>query len=412
MMRDAEIAVEFRPSGKTVYVLQGTRLAEAAAIAGLVLDAPCGGEGTCGKCRVRVCEGTCPATTADAGASAPRSWPQATVWLARRRFPNRSPWKCRSAPCRPRITRSLLETEDLGAEILDPAICKQYVELPPPSRDDDVPDLKRLERAVGRSMSTWNSRASCRPGCGRTSFAAQRCWPTMFRRMSAGCWTSSPAIRDSSVAVAVDVGTTTLAATLLNLTTGQAVEVATRLNPQTQFGDDVLSRILHCRQPDGAGPASAGDRCRHRWADRTTGRAGGDTAPEIYEIACSGNTTMQQLLCGNRSAEPRGSAICAGGRPGPDVRAAELGLDPSPRPGLMLPVIGGFVGGDTVSGVLATGLDVAAGPSLLVDIGTNGEIVLSAGGRLHGGLDGCRSGIRRSAGSPRACAAARGPSKR
>jgi uncharacterized 2Fe-2S/4Fe-4S cluster protein (DUF4445 family) len=179
------------------------------------------------------------------------------------------------------------------------------------------------------------------------------------------------------------VGTTTLVATLLSLTSGRPVEVAARLNPQTRFGDDVLSRILHCQQPGGLADlqqtiAAAIDQL----VEQLVGQAQVDRR-QIYEIAFSGNTTMQQLLA---RIDPRSlgevpfvPAIGAG----LTLRAAELGISIHPR-GLayLLPVIGGFVGGDTVSGILATGLGEAVGPSLLVDIGTNGEIVLAAKGQL------------------------------
>ena len=199
MMRDTEIAVRFQPSGKVVYVLPGTRLAEAAAMAGLVLDVPCGGEGICGKCKVRVQEGACPATAADTGLLAPpRSWPRDTAWLARRRSPTRSRWKCRKCSLPAAYHKILTETEDVGAEILEPAIRKQYVELPPPSRDDDAPDQKRLQRAVGRfEVDLELAAASCRIVADERSFVARRCWPTRLPAAPAGCWTSSPATRSA-----------------------------------------------------------------------------------------------------------------------------------------------------------------------------------------------------------------------
>ena len=104
----------------------------------------------------------------------------------------------------------------------------------------------------------------------------------------------------------------------------------------------------------------------------------------IYEIAFAGNTTMQQLLCGvDTSALGEVPFAPATGR-ALTFPAAELGLHIHPRgSGYVMPVIGGFVGGDTVAGVLATGMAEADGPTLFVDIGTNGEIVLQAGGKLR-----------------------------
>ena len=186
-------------------------------------------------------------------------------------------------------------------------------------------------------------------------------------------------------AVAVDVGTTTLVAELLDVGTGSQWAIDARLNPQTRFGDDVLSRIFHARQrPDGlqqlnetitaAVDEMIGQLCHQAGIPR--GR--------IYEVAFAGNTTMQQLLCGVDTsalgevpfAPATGRALIA--------PAVELGLHIHPRgSAYVMPVIGGFVGGDTVAGVLATGMADAEGPTLLVDIGTNGEIVLHAGGKLR-----------------------------
>ncbi len=185
-------------------------------------------------------------------------------------------------------------------------------------------------------------------------------------------------------AVAFNVGTTTLVGELLDLGTGSRRGVESRLNPQTRFGDDVLSRILHVRQgPDGLPQLQEAIRSA---LDEMIGQlcSAADVQRErIYQLAIAGNTTMQQLLSGV-DPSPLGEVpfVPTGGR-GLTCLAADLGLHVHPRGGgYVMPVIGGFVGGDTVAGILATGLADSEGSSLFVDIGTNGEIVLLAGGRL------------------------------
>jgi uncharacterized 2Fe-2S/4Fe-4S cluster protein (DUF4445 family) len=184
--------------------------------------------------------------------------------------------------------------------------------------------------------------------------------------------------------VALDVGTTTLVAMLLDLETGQELATASRVNPQTAFGDDVLARILH------AGRSAQGLEELRRAvigaADEMIGELAGRAGVvrgRIYLLTFSGNTTMQQLLAG---IDPRylGEVPFVPATSGPILAAAaSLGIGIHPRgTAYVFPVIGGFVGGDTVSGILATGLGEMAGPALLVDIGTNGEIVLTAGGKL------------------------------
>ncbi len=190
--------------------------------------------------------------------------------------------------------------------------------------------------------------------------------------------------RSVCCAVAVDLGTTTLAAMLVDMNTGRELAVTSRLNPQTRWGDDVLSRILYAQElPDGAGQLQrAVAEAIHQMVGELAEQAHLDRR-QIYEIVFSGNTTMQQLFLkldarhlGEVPFVPVTSAAVS-------VAASELGIGIHPRGrAYLLPVIGGFVGGDTVAGILATGLADASGPTLLVDIGTNGEIVLAAGGML------------------------------
>ncbi|MCR4414020.1 MAG: ASKHA domain-containing protein [Thermoguttaceae bacterium] len=145
----------------------------------------------------------------------------------------------------------------------------------------------------------------------------------------------------------------------------------------------MLSRILHAQRPGGL------DDLRQavvRAIDAMIGELAaeaGITREHIYEVVFSGNTTMQELLCG---VDPRflGEVPFVPATSDPvRVAAAELGLGIHPRGrAYVLPVIGGFVGGDTVAGILATRLDRSSGPTLLIDIGTNGEIVLWADGKL------------------------------
>jgi uncharacterized 2Fe-2S/4Fe-4S cluster protein (DUF4445 family) len=168
------------------------------------------------------------------------------------------------------------------------------------------------------------------------------------------------------------------------LNTGQELAVASRLNPQTGVGDDVITRIQHARDhPQGLGElheavATACDEMIGQMADQAK-----IARRQIYELSFSGNTTMLHLLC---RIDPRhlGEVPFVPATGGHLlVPASQLGLRIHPRGrAYVMPIIGGFVGGDTVSGILATSLTRAEGPTLLVDIGTNGEIVLFAQGKL------------------------------
>ncbi len=379
-MREREVLVRFLPSGAEAYVLPGTRLVEAAAEAGVLVDVPCGGEGLCGNCRVRVASGAAEPT------------PTERQWLSDEEL--RSGWRlaCQAAmtgpaeveiPHAPAAAKEqiLVRAADTSRPAGDPPAWKRYVELPPPSRSDDLPDVLRLERALGTSPL-------------ETPLPLLRELPARLRQ---NAFRGTAVLAGSTLldfepgnteadafAVAFDVGTTTLVGELLDLGTGSQWAVESRLNPQTRFGDDVLSRILHARQsPDGLPQLEEAIRSA---LDEMIGRLcsqAGIPRERIYALAVAGNTTMQQLFCGV-DPSPLGEVpfVPAGGRP-LKCLAAELGLHVHPRGGgYVMPVIGGFVGGDTVAGILATGLAESEGPSLFVDIGTNGEIVLLADGRL------------------------------
>lgn len=380
-MRDTEVLVCFRPSGREAYVLPGTRLVEAAAEAGLVIEVPCGGEGLCGKCRVIVTSGAGEPTTTE------RNWFSAEEL--------QTGWRlaCQAAVCGPTeveippVSRAaaehkiLVHLEGVAETAGDPPVCKHYIELTAPKRGDDAADVMRLEQALN-------------VGPLKIDLALLREIPAKLRSndFRGTAVLAEHRLLDveqgntetDAFAVALDIGTTTLVATLLDLGTGSEWAVASRLNPQTRFGDDVLTRILHARQERdglrqlhetivGAIDEMIGELCRQAGIPRE----------RIYEISFAGNTTMQQMLCGvDTSSLGEVPFVPATGR-ALVFPAAELGLHIHPRgSGYVMPVIGGFVGGDTVAGILATALADAEAPSLLVDIGTNGEIVLQANGKL------------------------------
>ena len=382
MTREREVLVRFRPSGREAFVLPGTRLVETAAEAGLLIDVSCGGEGTCGKCRLMVTSGAAEPTTIE------RKWFSDEELQAGWRLACQSAVDGPTEVDIPSVSLATVEQKILIRSRAaarchgdDPPVRKQYVEFSSPTRGDDLPDALRLERALGVGPLTMDvsllrelsARLREAGFCGTAVLAGDRLLDFEIGNTEADAF-----------AVAVDLGTTTLAGELMDLGTGSEWATTARLNPQTRFGDDVLSRILHAREkPDGlarlqeavvsAVDEMIGELCLQAGVPRQ----------RVYELAVAGNTTMQQLLCGIDSS-PLGEVpfVPTGGR-GISCPAAELGVHIHPRGGAyVMPAIGGFVGGDTVAGLLATGLADVEGPALFVDIGTNGEIVLLADGRL------------------------------
>ncbi|MEN6459519.1 MAG: ASKHA domain-containing protein [Thermoguttaceae bacterium] len=389
-MREREVLVRFTPSGAETYVLQGTRLVEAAAEAGLLIDTPCGGEGICGNCRVLVTSGAAEPTTAE------------HQWFSDEEL--RLGWRlaCQSAVIEPtevEIPRGstaeehqiLVQTPDASQPAEDRPVWKRYIELTAPSRTDDAPDALRIERALAvgpletpatlvRELS-----AKLRDNDFRgTAVVAHAADGAESGASLALLDFEAGATQSDAFAVAFDLGTTTLVGELLDLATGTRRAIQSRLNPQTRYGDDVLSRILHVRQ-NADGLARLQDAIRTA-LDEMVGQLCsqvGAVRERVYEIALAGNTAMQQLFCGV-DPSPLGESpfVPAGGR-ALACDAAELGLRIHARGrAYVMPIIGGFVGGDTVAGLLATDLADGHGPDLFVDIGTNGEIVLLADGRL------------------------------
>jgi uncharacterized 2Fe-2S/4Fe-4S cluster protein (DUF4445 family) len=374
-----QLQVTLQPSGKRVYVLEGTTILEAAARAGILIDTPCGGAGTCGKCRVQVSQGAEKPNDSEQRIFSRRELEQGWRLACQSRIRQQAvvsvPASSVFAGGQQIVTTSL---EAAAAEV-EPSVRKTFVRLDAPSLQDDDADLLRLEKQVGPV---------------RTDLEILRALPGLLRDNEFQC----TAVRgdrhllaleagdttDECFGVAVDLGTTTLVASLLDLQEGSEVATESMINPQVRFGDDVVSRIQH------AGESEQG-RLEQRQAviqavneliSKLCGEAGVSPA-RVYDISLAGNTTMEHLLCGLDVTQlgrvPFVPAFARGLR----LAAKEMEIAIHPRgSAYVFPVIGGFVGGDTVACMLATRIDEGAGPVLMVDVGTNGEIVLQHEGKL------------------------------
>ncbi len=407
-MPDTQFRVTFQPQGRAVHILRNTTLIEAAASAGLVIDTPCGGAGTCGKCRVQISQGAGEPANAERRAFSPEEL--AHGW----RLACQSRVDCDMIVQVPASSlfgggHQIADASTVGrpTEVM-PAIRKVCVQLDPPTLQDDTPDLLRLEEAIGpfKADLAVLRRVPCilrsQRFRGTAVLADHRLIDFEPGDTSAHC-----------LGVAFDIGTTTMVAVLLNLCTGQELAVTSGMNPQVSFGDDVLSRIRHA-----SSCPHCLDELRHMVLEETRRmihllceKAGVD-ANHIYEAAFAGNTTMQHIICGVDPtplgevpfvpAYARGLLLSA--------RDMEIPINPHGM-AYVFPVIGGFVGGDTVAGMLATQIDKMEGPVLMVDIGTNGEIVLFhdnqlfaastaagpafEGARIHCGMRGTRGAIEK-----------------
>ncbi|MBA4387894.1 MAG: hypothetical protein C0404_07925 [Verrucomicrobia bacterium] len=373
-----EVKVTFEPSGRSVYVLPGTVLIEAAARAGYIIETPCGGAGKCGKCVVRITSGKCVPTTHELEMITPARVEQGYRLACHCRIQAATTIEVPESSLF-QTGHKILASDAGGTMEVKPAVTKRFLQLKPPQREGPHSDVESLAEALGAV---------------EFDIGVLRSMPLILRQNH---FEVTATVVDNKVVnlepgntschcygMAFDIGTTTLVGTLVDLQTGADVQVASSINPQTSFGDDVISRIKRCRE-DGDGLdqlQKALLKAVNSIIAEATRKAG--TNPEnICEVIFAGNTTMQEILCGINPMALGELPFVPAFRDWVTMGAADLPVKMGPRGRIhVFPQIGGFVGGDTVSGVVATRLDEIPGPALLVDVGTNGEIVLASNGRM------------------------------
>src|SRR4051794_12144425 len=362
------------PSPRAVRVPPGVSVFEAASWNGIAIDSTCGGHGTCKKCKVRVMDGTVQVSNLDLRAFTPEQlkdgWRLACLAQATTDLGVDVP---------PLTTRPKAATVGVGRQvILRPAVRKRYVELEPPTLADQRSDFQRLQDAIDDLELT-------------PDLHALQALPRVLRQadfkvtaviVEEDLVDVEPGdTTDQQYAVAFDLGTPTVVATLLDLANATPLAVASMLNKQQPFGADVISRISATMLDTEALPKLrdlaqatlvelARDLCEEAGVDPRS----------VYEVALAGNATMTALVLGVEP-EPLGVApFTMSAARFPSVLASDLGLSVHPRArAVVLPALGAYVGGDIVAGMLATGMDRDKRTRLFIDVGTNCEIVLSDG---------------------------------
>ena len=363
--------IRFEPSGAEVRVPCGTPIFDAASWNGIAIDSTCGGHGTCKKCGVRVLEGDVPVGSID-----PRAFSADQLrdgWRLACRAPARGELVIEVPPLETRPKAALV---GVGRHvILRPAIQKRHLVLAEPTLEDQRSDLQRVLDALEDLAP-------------RVDLPVLR---TLGRTLRANSFDVTAVVSDDLLidiepgdttgrrfAIAFDLGTTTVVATLLDLETGQPAAVRSMLNRQQPFGADVISRISATMLDDGALDALT-DRAQETLSQLTEevcAEAGVDPH-DVYEATICGNVTMTQLVLGI-DPEPLSMApFVVAAHELPPVTASDLGVAVHPRArAFAFPSIGAYVGGDIVAGMLATGLARDRRLRLFIDVGTNSEIAL------------------------------------
>ncbi len=356
---------------REIWVHEAETVFQSARRHGLRIVGACGGRGSCGTCIVRIAP------------SPNEPDPGGTKWERACQMQLRCDGVAQLAP------RSLAPVERADADlvavdealVLDPAVTTCDLQLASATLGDNASDAERVLRALKVPAT-------------HIDLLAARALPTLLRQ---GAWTLRVLQRGAeltgfacpgsrSLGLAVDLGTTNIAAFLIDLETGERVARAGLENPQAAWGADLISRINHAVLSDAAAQALreavvlginalAQDLCR----------AVGAQTQHIVDAVLGGNTAMQHLLAGLPVAQLGRAPFVGALRSAMDLKARDLGLKLGGGAWVHLPGgIGGFVGGDHVSALLATRARwQGCSTSLVMDIGTNTEISLMHQGQIH-----------------------------
>ena len=379
-MTSANFEVILQPIGRRVTVPARTTILDAARIAGVELVAICGGEGVCGTCRVRPVEGKLSPRTlteeselsdADLGDGFRLACQAEVLGDVRVDIPPES----FSTPQRLQIEGQETLTDH------DPVVIPVDVEIPPPSMQDLRSDLTRVLEVLSAIKLP-------------AAFFSRRVAADLPGKLRANHWRLRLALRGNEVVailppasnlygLAVDIGTTKLAAYLVNLVTGETVAKAGTMNPQIAYGEDVISRITYANDhADGARTLQA------RLVEALNGLlvdlcAEVQSAPEqVVEAVLVGNTAMHHLVVGLPVKQLGISPYVAAVSNALEFPASEIGLQLAPGAYVYLPPnLAGYVGADHVSMLLGAGLFAPTQTTLALDIGTNTEISLMHRGK-------------------------------
>jgi len=373
----ARVRLRFVPDDVDVRVPSGTAIFDAASWNAVAIDSTCGGYGTCKKCRVRVVSGEMGISSVDVRAFTVEELHDG--WRLACRANAHEDLTVEVPPLQTRPKAALV---GVGRHvILRPAVQKRHLVLEEPTMEDQRSDLRRVLDAIDDlELTTPLELLRELGGILRSSHfevTAVICGDELIG-LEPGDTTSR------RYAIAFDLGTTTVVATLLDLETGAPLAVRSMLNRQQPYGADVITRISTTMMDDGA-LAVLRERANETLAELTgeVCEEAGVAAGEVYEIAVAGNVTMMSLALGI-DPEPLSMApFVVTSHELTGVRAADFGVRVHPRaPAFVFPSLGAYVGGDIIAGMLATGLTRDRRLRLFIDVGTNSEIALGSAERV------------------------------
>jgi uncharacterized 2Fe-2S/4Fe-4S cluster protein (DUF4445 family) len=422
--------VMFLPEGKASLVDIGATVMEAAEKCSVYINSLCGGEGVCGRCRVQIVGGKI------------RADKNSLIFLSKEEIKEGYVLACQAKidndlevliPPESRLEEGQILTDQplmdysqpekvsvpkIPADpmtLFEPLVQKKYLELKQPSPEDNTGDIDRIIKELKKrtGYQAFKTSLSCLRGLAPMLRASE--WKVTATVARKGGYWKIIGIEpgdtcDQNYGLAVDIGTTTVVAQLVNMKSGNVVGVAGSHNLQAHYGEDVISRMIFaCSKEDGLTALNKAIIKNINNLIKSLIDEKNIEREQITAIVAAGNTTMSHLLLSLTPCSIRLDPYVPTANIFPQVNARELNIEINPQ-GILETIAdaASYVGGDIVAGVLACGIADKAETNLLIDVGTNGEIVIgnndwllccsaSAGPAFEGG--GIISGMRATLGA-------------
>ena len=388
--------VIFTPSGRRGRFEQGTTVLDAARSLGVDIDSVCGGRGICGRCQVTQGLGAFPkhGITSEPDHLSPfaelESTYRAEKGLAADRRLSCTATLCGDVlidvPPESQVHRQVVRKGlDVRTFTVDPVIRLHYVEVTPPELASPTGDLARLFEALEREWQLTGLEADLEVVRAlQPALEAGKYGVTVAVHGGREVIAVWPGLHETAYGVAIDVGSTTIAGHLANLADGAVLASNGVMNPQIRFGEDLMSRVSYAMMhPEGAGEMTAAVRKALDGLIASLAMRAGIKRVEILDLAIVGNPIMHHLLLGIDPTPLGGAPFALATDRAVRTTAAALGLRAHPGARVyVLPCIAGHVGADTAGVILAEEPHEAERMTLVVDVGTNAEIVLGDRRRL------------------------------
>jgi uncharacterized 2Fe-2S/4Fe-4S cluster protein (DUF4445 family) len=392
----SDVLVVFTPSGRRGRFAPGTPLLQAARTLGVDIDSVCGGRGLCGRCQVEVSEGEFAKHGIRSHASHLSSPGDGELRLAAehgmhagRRF------SCAArvngdvvidVPAESQVHRQVVRKAAEAHDIaIHPVVRLHYVEVQVPDMHDPSGDLRRLCDALEFDWRLTGLACDLRVLQQLQPALRKGDWKVTVAvhggSQIIGVW---PGLHERAYGIAFDVGSTTIAAHLCDLASGEVIAAGGCMNPQIRFGEDLMSRVSYVMMhPEGEHELTAAVRAAASALAAEVAQLAGIAPADILEATFVGNPIMHHLLLGISPLELGGAPFALATDQAITLWASELDLAIHRNARVyVLPCIAGHVGADTAGMLLAERPDLADSINLLVDVGTNAEIVLGNRDRL------------------------------